>query len=60
MIVDETAYEGLMDRLTAELTHQPSRFVSRERPRLTLSNLSTPFGGGSVALEHVPTPEPSW
>ena len=60
VVVDETAREGLMDRLAAEFTRQLSQLAGKERSRLTSLSLSTPLGGGSATLEHAPTPEPSW
>ena len=60
VVVDETAREGLMDRLAAEFTRQLSQLAGKERSRLTSLSLSTPLGGGSATLEHAPAPEPSW
>ena len=60
VVVDETAREGLMDRLAAEFTRQLSQLTGKERSRLTSLSLSTPLGGGSATLEHAPAPEPSW
>ena len=60
VVVDETAREGLMDRLAAEFTRQLSQLAGKERSRLTSLSLSTPLGGGSATLEHAPNPEPSW
>ena len=57
VVVDETAREGLMDRLAAEFTRQLSQLAGKERSRLTSLSLSTPLGGGSATLEHAPTPE---
>ncbi len=60
VVVDETAREGLMDRLATEFTRQLSQLAGKERSRLTSLSLSTPLGGGSATLEHAPAPEPSW
>ena len=59
IVVDETAHEGLMDRLGAHIAEQLTEVVGTDRPRLTSLSVSTPLGGGGATLERDARPAPS-
>lgn len=60
VVIDETARDGLMDRLRSQIDGCLAALDSPQRSRWTSLSVTTPLGGGGITLDRPPRESRSW